>query len=368
MKIETTRAALLKPLQLVTGVVERRQTLPILQNVLVTAEAGGELTLRGTDMEVEMAATVGGAKVEPPGATTISARKMLDIWRALPDGAEVSLAVEKGRAVVRSGRSRFTLSTQPAGDYPAAAEDAPVAEFDIERGELLRLLRQVGFAMAKQDVRFYLNAMLLEVSAEHIRTVATDGFRLAMCTLDKGVADAELVRGVVPRKGVLELARMLGDSDEAVHVSMGKDYLRARQGAHLFGTRLLDATYPDYGNVIPEMPGKRLVADRDALRDVLGRVAIMSHAEHAGVRLRMEADSLIVQADNPQNEEAEEELAVEYGGTPVEIGFNVAYLQDILGALDTEKACIAVSDTESSARLAGAGAADCDYVLMPLNL
>ena len=368
MKFTTTRDNLLKPLQLVTGVVERRQTLPVLQNILVAADENG-LSLRGTDMEVEMVAQANeGVTVARPGQTTISARKLSDIWRALPDGAEVSVEVHDDRAIVRSGRSRFTLSTLPASDFPGLDSTAADTEFNIPRGDMQRLVRQTSFAMAQQDVRFYLNGMLLEVTDQHIRSVATDAYRLAMCTLNQGVAGVERIRAVVPRKGVLELARMVADNDEDVHCAVGKNYLRARQGAFSLGTRLLDATYPDYENVIPPMPDNRFVADRETLRSVFGRVGILSNEKYPGVRLGMEADVLTVQANNPEQEEAEEELAVEYGGEKVEIGFNVAYLQDILGVLDTDSVRIAVSDSESSALIDGPGAEHSVYVLMPMNL
>lgn len=368
MKFTTTRDSLLKPLQLVTGVVERRQTLPVLSNILVTTDESG-LSLRGTDMEVEMLARPSeGVRVEQTGSTTISARKLGDIWRALPQGAEVSVEVQGERAVVRAGRSRFTLATLPASDFPELDSAAADLELGFKRGDLLRLIRQTSFAMAHQDVRYYLNGMLLEVTDTHVRAVATDAYRLAMCTVPGGGTGTERVRVVVPRKGVLELARLVGENDEDLHCAIGRNYLRVRQGDFAFGTRLLEADYPDYENVIPPMPANSFTADRETLRSVFARVGILSNEKSSGVRLVMAGDSLSVQANNPDQEEAEEEVAVDYRGDAMQIGFNVSYLQDILGALDTESVRVAVTDAESSALIEGPGADHSLYVLMPMNL
>jgi DNA polymerase-3 subunit beta len=368
MKFTTDRETLLRAVQLVTGVVERRQTLPVLANLLVIVDEAG-VSLTGTDLEVELVARITeGITVERPGEATIPARKLADIWRSLPEGAAVSVEAEGDRAIVRSGRSRFSLATLPVADFPQVEGAPGDIEFSVAQADLQRLLDQTGFSMAQQDVRYFLNGLLLEVSSEHVRTVATDGHRLAMCTLDKGVAGADRVQVIVPRKGVVELGRLLGDGDDPVCITLGKNHLRASQGGYALTTKLVDGRFPEYDKVIPADSDNALIGDREALKQAFYRASILSNEKYRGVRLTLEQEQVTIQANNPEQEEAEEIVAIEYNGSPMEIGFNVSYLQDVLSVLDTDTVRLSINDANSSALIEGPGADDSVYVVMPMRL
>ena len=367
MKFVVSRDALLRPLQLVAGVVERRQTLPVLSNLCLTVE-GDRLSLAGTDLEVQLVAELA---LEGPAASdgeiTLPARKLMDIWRALPEGARVEFGLAEQRAVLRSGRSRFQLSTLPASEFPALDEGAAESGFTLSQGQLRHLIQRTSFSMAQQDVRYFLNGMLLEVAPEHVRTVSTDGHRLAMCTVRPGSEGTER-QVIVPRKGVLELARLLADGDEAVSVELGSNHLRASVGGFRFTTKLVDGKFPDYEKVVPRGGNREVLADRQTLREAFQRTAILSNEKYRGVRILLAEDSLTVQANNPEQEEAEEVVPVDFGGDPLEIGFNVSYLLDVLGVLESEQVRVTVSDANSSALLEDATGGDCLYVVMPMRL
>lgn len=367
MKFTTNREALLRPLQLVTGVVERRQTLPVLANLLVVAR-NGELSLTGTDLEVELVALDRGVTIEDEGQTTIPARKLADIWRSLPEGAEVTVQVEGDRAIVRSGRSRFALATLPAADFPKVESGPGDLELELPQNQLRRLLDQVSFSMAQQDVRYFLNGMLLEVAPDHTRSVATDGHRLAMCTLANGVAGADRVQAIVPRKGVLEMGRLLDDSDEPVTLHIGANHLRVALGPFTLTTKLVDGKFPDYEKVVPRRTERTMTGDRDALKQAFARASILSNEKYRGIRLILDGEQMTIQANNPEQEEAEEMVAVEYHGDRLEIGFNVSYLQDVLNVLDTDQVHLSVADANSSALIEGVGNEEALYVVMPMRL
>jgi DNA polymerase-3 subunit beta len=367
MKFTTNREALLRPLQLVTGVVERRQTLPVLANLLVVARDGA-LSLTGTDLEVELVAVERGVSIDEDGQATIPARKLADIWRSLPEGAEVSVQVEGDRAVVRAGRSRFTLATLPAADFPKVESGPGDLELTLSQGELRRLLDQVSFSMAQQDVRYFLNGMLLEVTRDHTRTVATDGHRLAMCTLANGAPDVERVQAIVPRKGVLELGRLLDDGEEGVTLHMGANHLRVTLGPFTLTTKLVDGKFPEYEKVVPRRTERTMSGDREALRQAFNRASILSNEKYRGIRLILDGELLTIQANNPEQEEAEEIVPVEYRGERMEIGFNVSYLQDVLNVLQSAEVTLSVADANSSALIEGAGNEEALYVVMPMRL
>ncbi|MBV1905484.1 MAG: DNA polymerase III subunit beta [Pseudomonadales bacterium] len=367
MQFTTTREALLKPLQLVTGVVERRQTLPILSNLLVEVSDSG-ISLTGTDLEVELVAHVNeGIDVGSSGKATIPARKLFDIWRSLPDGAEVNIKCEGDRAIVRSGRSRFSLATLPAGEFPGVDATAGDVELSITAADLRRLIEQTSFAMAHQDVRYFLNGMLLEISPGFVRTVATDGHRLAMCTL-KNLSEGTGMQAILPRKGVLELSKVISEDDGDIALAISKNHICIRHSEYTLTSKLVDGKFPDYEKVIPRDAGEALCADRNELKSGFNRAAILSNEKYRGVRLILSENQLTIQANNPEQEEAEETLVVEYVGPEVEIGFNVGYLQDVLSVLAAETVKISVSDANSSVLIEAAGAEDSVFVVMPMRL
>ncbi|MDG2278741.1 MAG: DNA polymerase III subunit beta [Pseudomonadales bacterium] len=366
MKFTIQREQLLKTLQLVTGVVERRQTLPVLSNLLVKA-TDNRLQFTGTDLEVELVAEC-DALVEQPGEVTLPARKLTDIWRSLADGAEVSVNVEGDRAIVRSGRSRFTLATLPAADFPKVPAGGSDVSVEVPQSALKALIDDVAFAMAQQDVRYFLNGMLLEVTSDHIRAVATDGHRLAMATAEGGADVASRVHAIIPRKGVLEVNRLLDGTNDTVKLQLGANHLQVQSGAFTLTTKLVDGQFPDYQKVIPADASRSMRADRETLRLAFQRASILSNEKYRGVRLTIDQEQLTIQANNPEQEEAEEVVAVEFGGDILEIGFNVSYLMDVLGVLNTDDVRFSVSDANSSALIEGVGHDSAVYVVMPMRL
>jgi DNA polymerase-3 subunit beta len=368
MKFVANRDALLRPLQLVTGVVERRHTLPVLANLLVRASEDGQVSVTGTDLEVELVARFTSIDVEQPGEATIPARKLADIWRSLPEGADVRVQTEGDRAIVRSGRSRFTLATLPATDFPEVDNQPGAVELRLERQALQRLLSSVSFSMAQQDVRYFLNGMLLEITDRHVRAVATDGHRLAMSTIVRDSAGLEAVRAIVPRKGVLELGRLLDSDESDLLLVVGENHLRASLGCFTLTSKLVDGKFPDYEKVIPRDVSRHLCGDRESLKQAFQRTAILSNEKYRGVRLGLDGETLTIRANNPEQEEAEETVAVDYTGEPMEIGFNVSYLQDVLNVLGDETVRLGVSDGNHSALIESAGDQDAVYVVMPMRL
>ena len=366
MKFKIQREAFLKPLQQIIGVVERRQTLPVLGNILVQANETG-LTLTATDLEVELIAKV-EQKVDDGGETTLPARKLLDICRTLPDEAWLEIRVEQDRASVRSGKSRFTLATLPASDFPVIEELKSVQAFALPQKDLKELIERTHFSMAQQDVRYYLNGLMLELDKKGLRSVATDGHRLAMCEMAAKTGVNESQQVIVPRKGVQELLRLLESEAGEVQIQLGSNHIRVSTPEIRFTSKLIDGRFPDYHRVMPKACDKQIQAERGQLRQALARTSILSNEKYRGIRLSLDKNILKIQAHNPEQEEAEEELEVQYGGDSLEIGFNVTYLLDALGALPGEDVRILLSDANSSCLIEEGQSGHCKYVVMPMRL
>lgn len=366
MKITTSRDDLLKPLLQVGGVVERRQTLPILANVLVSAKTN-QLGLTATDLEVELR-THADVQSDGEAEFTLPARKLIDICKALPEGADIELSIDGDKATLRSGRGRYTLGTLPAQDYPSIDPAAAADTLELPEKVLKHLIDKTHFAMAQQDVRYYLNGMLLEIKPGRIRTVATDGHRLAMCDMDFESETSVDIQVILPRKAVLELGRLLGDSDEPVKLEVSSSHIRLTTRSASFTSKLIDGRFPDYERVLPAGDTFTVVADKDLLRQSLARTAILSNEKYRGIRFRLSPGLLHLQAHNPEQDEAEEEVEVEYSGDEMTIGFNVGYLLDVLGTIDSDDVKIAVADANSSSLITGADAGNCRYVIMPMRL
>ncbi|WP_044873340.1 DNA polymerase III subunit beta [Pseudomonas sp. LFM046] len=367
MHFTIQREALLKPLQLVAGVVERRQTLPVLSNVLLVVE-GQQLSLTGTDLEVELVGRVALEEPAEPGEITVPARKLMDICKSLPSDALIDIRVDEQKLLIKAGRSRFTLSTLPANDFPTVEEGPGSLNFSLVQSKLRRLIERTSFAMAQQDVRYYLNGMLLEVNGGILRAVATDGHRLAMCAMEAGIEGVDRHQVIVPRKGILELARLLTEQDGEVRIVLGQHHIRATTGEFTFTSKLVDGKFPDYERVLPRGGDKLVIGDRQALREAFSRTAILSNEKYRGIRLTLASSLLKIQANNPEQEEAEEEVAVDYNGGNLEIGFNVSYLLDVLGVMSTEQVRLILSDANSSALVQEADNDDSSYVVMPMRL
>ena len=365
MKLSTGREALLKPLQAVIGVVERRQTMPILANVLLAAR-DGQLSITATDLEVELVATT-ELDVETAGEVTVPGRKLLDICRALPDNASVSLSQSGGKVTVRSGRSKFTLTTLPAAEFPTVEDINADKAIDVPQETLARLLEKTHFAMAQQDVRYYLNGLLIESGGTKLKAVATDGHRLALCQVDLDGGALPEKQVIVPRKGVLELQRLMsGEGD--LSLALGSNHIRIQLDGIRFTSKLIDGRFPEYDRVIPKDPGNELIGDRTLLKGAMQRTAILSNEKYRGIRLVIRDGGLLLQAHNPEQEEAEEEVEVKYTGDDMEIGFNVNYLVDALAVVETEEVSMAFVDANSSCLLREPGNDDCKYVVMPMRL
>ncbi len=305
--------------------------------------------------------------MQQPGEVTIPGRKLLDIFKSLADKTPVTLSTEGERVTIRAGRSRFTLSSLPAPEFPVVEEINAQQVLAVPQGEFRRLIDKTHFSMAQQDVRYYLNGMLLETEGKVLRAVATDGHRLALSEsqLEAMVKTAQQV--ILPRKGVLELQRILG-TEGTLELGIGTNHIRAQIGDIRFTSKLIDGRFPEYGRVIPQNPTRIVEADRDVLRQALQRTAILSNEKYRGIRLTVRPDLLTLQAHNPEQEEAEDQVEVGYSGDEIEIGFNVNYLLDALSAIDTEKVEIGLTDSNSSCLIRAHGIAGTKYVVMPMRL
>lgn len=366
MRFTVQREVILKPLQLVSGVVERKQTLPILSNVLLEVTREG-LALTGTDLEVEIIARTPLDSAEA-GKTTLPARKFMDICRALPEQALIEVSVDKERAVIRSKKSRFVLSTLPFSEFPNIEDMPTTLEISLPQRELKRLIDNTQFAMAQQDVRYYLNGLLLEISNGNLRTVATDGHRLAYCEVKADIKVDENQQIIIPRKGVAEIARLLEDSDQPITIKIGHNHIRIIGQELTFTSKLIDGKFPDYQRVIPHNSDKIIIGDRESLKQALTRASILSNEKYRSIRFQLSSNVLRILAHNPEQEEAEEEIAVNYEGTDLEIGFNATYILDALTAVTTPEAELRLSDPNSCCLILGAGVEDCKYVVMPMRI
>jgi DNA polymerase-3 subunit beta len=366
MKFTISREVLLQPLSQVIGVVERRQTLPVLANFMLTAR-DGRLTAIGTDMEVELISTV-HADVSQDGEITVPARKLLDIVKALPDGANVAFSVSDDKATLSAGRSRFTLSTLPASEFPATDQVESLENIEVSEATLKKMMDKTSFAMANQDVRYYLNGLLFDFSGEQLRAIATDGHRLAICDLESRIDISSDRQLIVPRKGVMELSRMLSGDADQVTLAIGRNHIRLVKGDTTFTSKLIDGRFPDYKAVIPVGADKQMLVDKATFIQALQRAAILSNEKYKGVRLEAAGTTIKIIAHNPQHEEAVEEIEAELNFDRLAVGFNVTYLLDALVAIDTEQVSLELKDANSSCLVSAPDSDVNRHVVMPLKL
>ena len=365
MKLSASRDTILKPLRAVIGVVERRQTMPILGHVLLAAQEN-QLSVTATDLEVELLAQT-EVKTESQGAITVPGRKLYDICRALPEGAKIDLSVSGDKLTLKAGRSRFTLSTLRAVDFPTVEEIATQQTLTTKQQTFQKLLEKTHFSMAQQDVRYYLNGLLLETEDTTLRAVATDGHRLALSELKLKSAAEKNEQVIVPRKGVLELQRLLNDEGD-VDLTIGAGHIRVHLNGIRFTSKLIDGRFPEYNRVVPNDIKSVITANRGLLRQALQRASILSNEKYRGVRLDLGENNLNIKANNPEQEEAEETLEVEYDGPSMEIGFNVNYLLDALSAVDEDQVQLGLSDANSSCLIKGPTTKNAKFVVMPMRL
>jgi len=325
------------------------------------------LSLTATDLEIEMVAGLIAEQSED-FQTTIPARKLLDICKALPEGSAIAFNVDENRVSLNSGRSRFTLSTLPAQDFPGLDEIDEQQSFTIAQKALKSLFEKTSFAMAQQDVRYYLNGILMEISPGKLKLVATDGHRLALSEteLDTGVGEDRQI--IIPRKAVLELSRLLDSVEDTAKCILSQNHIRLEIGSLVFTSKLIDGKFPDYQRVIPVDGNKTMEVERETLKQSMSRIAILSNEKYRGIRLSLTTGNLSIQANNPDQEEAEEELPVDYQEADLEIGFNVTYLIDVLNVLDSKKVQVKLKDSNSSAIISDSEDSSSLYVVMPMRL
>lgn len=368
MNINIQKETLEQPLAQIIGVVEKRQTLPILGNVFLDLTEN-RLTLVGSDLETEITTrvnNVGGSD----GQTTVSARKLFDICRSLPPESQLSLVIEEdNKMVVKAGKSRFTLQTLSGADYPRLEETVWKQEFTLSQAQLNSLLTRTSFSMAQQDVRYFLNGLLIEIHNDHILSVATDGHRLAKTQIHVGDLGIDLVQSIVPRKAVIEIAKFLdAGSDEPVSIKLNASHILVQSGDFLFISKLIDGRFPDYEKVIPANLDKHIIINRSNLIEILSRAAILSNEKFRGVSLNVSSNLLKVASHNPDQEHASDEMEVDYQGEDIEIGFNVNYLLEALKACDSENIDLGLLDPSTSCTFHAAGQDDTVYLIMPMRL
>jgi DNA polymerase III subunit beta len=365
--VKAKRDEILNPLSAVSGIIERRHTLPILSNVLIDRTASA-VSFLATDIEIQITARSSLTASGEARAITVGARKLVDILRALPESAEVTLDQQEKRLLVKAGKSRFTLQTMAAEDFPRLAKPAgDVARFALAQKALRRLLGLVQYAMAQQDIRYYLNGLLMVVEEKQLKLVATDGHRLAFASL-KLAADLPRQEVIVPRKTVLELSKLLADTDDEVKIEVSPAQAAFSFGSIELVSKLVDGKFPDYTRVIPTQHKNRLTIEREALRQALQRAAILSNEKFRGVRWVLADGSLKIVSSNAEQEEAHEEIEVKYSGDALDIGFNVNYLLDVLNNVSGAEIECAFGDSSSSALISYASEKDFKYVVMPMRI
>ncbi len=366
MKFSIERSLLLKPLQQVSGALGGRPSLPILGNILLQVE-NGQLSMTATDLEVELISKITLEGDFEAGAITVPSRKFLDICRGLPDSATITIVLEGDRVLVRSGRSRFTLATLPANDFPNIEGWESEVEITLSQAQLRKLIESTQFSMANQDVRYYLNGMMFETQGNIFRSVATDGHRMAVCNMPVG-SDLPEQQVIMPRKGIQELVRLLDSPDQSVTLQFGNSNVRAEVNNFVFTSKLVDGRFPDYRRVMPQSSNKTLEADCDELRQAFARAAILSNEKFRGVRVNLANNQMRITANNPEQEEAEEILDVDFQGDDIEIGFNVSYVLDVLNTLKCERVRISMTTANASALVEDCANDEAQYVVMPIRL
>mgnify|MGYP000079421642 CR=1 FL=1 len=368
--VSTTRDILLKPLQVVSGIVERRHTLPILANFLMRKQKE-QISFISTDIDIQITTKADFGVGEADFSTTVGARKLLDILRAMPEGP-INLNMKENRMVVQSGKSRFSLQTLSASEFPVMQTSGDqIASWKMSQKAFKQLISQVYFAMAQQDIRYYLNGMLLVLEGKDLIAVATDGHRLAFSqtTLENApTGSGQKQEIIIPRKTILECQHLLSDGDEPLELSLSGNQIKLSFGDIELISKLVEGKFPDYQRVIPKGHKNTLVVGRDLLQSALQRAAILTTEKFKGVRFSLSNNKITIQSTNAEQEEAQEEIETQYGGEVVEIGFNVTYLLDVLANIKNSDVQISLGDANSSAVITLPNSESFKYVVMPMRI
>ena len=371
MKATIERATLLKGLSHVQSVVERRNTIPILSNVLLEATAGGALRLMATDLDLQINEQVAAA-VDQPGATTVSAHTLFDIARKLPEGAQVSLAAAEGRMAIKAGRYTSSLPTLPRDDFPVIAEGELPTRFELPAEALKQIIDKARFAISTEETRYYLNGIFLHASEEAgkavLKAAATDGHRLARVTVPLPDGAAGMPDVIVPRKCVAELRKLLDEIDGSVGVSLSGSKIRFDLGQAILTSKLIDGTFPDYSRVIPTGNDKILKLDPNSFKEGVDRVSTIATEKTRAVKMALDRDKITLSVTSPENGTAAEEVPGEYAAAGFEIGFNSRYLLDILGQIDGDTVEVHLADAAAPTLIRENDKAAALYVLMPMRV
>jgi DNA polymerase-3 subunit beta len=367
MKATIERATLLKSLGHVQSVVERRNTIPILSNVLLEAREDGSIRLMATDLDLQVDESV-PANVTQPGATTISAHTLFDIVRKLPEGSQVELTAAEGKMQIVAGRARFNLSTLPRDDFPVIAEGELPTRFELPAATLRQIIEKTRFAISTEETRYYLMGIFLHVIDEQMRAAATDGHRLARVTVPKPDGADGMPDVIIPRKAVAELYRLLEELDGTVEISLSPTKIRFGLGNAILTSKLIDGTFPDYNRVIPTGNDKLLKLDPKSFSAGVDRVSTIASEKTRAVKISVERDKVTLSVTSPENGVATEELAADYGSDGIEIGFNARYLLDILGEIDGDTVEVHLADAAAPTLLRENDKSNALYVLMPMRV
>ena len=366
MKFIINREQLLLPLQKIVNVIEKRQTMPILSNVFLKIE-NNELILTGTDLEIQIIAII-PSENNSPGVITVPARKFLDICRLLPQQAEISFSLVDDKVKIHSGKSRFTLSTLPAADYPKFSESTMECSFKINAEQLNKALEKTVFCMANQDVRYYLNGLMVNVSNKKLKMVSSDGHRLSVYQDEIDQATGIEASIIIPRKGILELSRLLDDPETEVTVQFSNNNIKVDINRLYFSAKLIDAKYPDFDKVFRQEFFNQIQILKQPFKEALTRVAILANEQFKGISLAFEPDKLTISTHNPEHEEAEEELSIDYSGDPITIAFNAQYILDAVSNLDSELAVLTIAGNLSCCFIEEPNEQKFKFIIMPMRL
>jgi len=373
MKLTMQREVLLKPLQLLSGVVEKKQTLPILANVLIAVKEN-ILSIIGADLEIELKISLSVNDVVDSSSFTVSANKLMDICRALPEKATFELKHSGKNIFISCGHSNFTLATLPAEDFPLVDQNKHMIKFRVDRIKLLHLLKASSFAMAQQDVRYYLNGMLWEIDEKEFKVVSTDGHRMAVALTSMessiiGEGENEPKKLIVPRKAILELLRLLDDAEDEINIEIGRQHIRLLDSKYSFTSKLIDGRFPEYKRVIPQAGDKKIFFNREQLKNALTRISILSNEQLRAVCFQFRQDQLCLYANNVEQETAEEKIDIDYKKEDFDIVFNVNYLLDVLTVCQTDEVCFLLKDSSSSILIEESdGTEKAFFVVMPMCL
>jgi|TARA_B100000530_G_scaffold248222_1_gene162962 DNA polymerase-3 subunit beta len=365
MDFYITKEEVVKSINLTLGVVEKRQTLPILSNVLFEVDESS-LKLTATDLESEISTTSTISNFKSGGKITAPARKLSDLCRLMPDLAEIHFYLDGDNLKIETESGKYNLSTLPSEDFPVFETEDTQSQINISSQNLKNLITKTSFAMGNQDWRHYLNGLYMMIDDKVITTVATDAHRLAMATSSLNEASSESTSGIVPRKSINEIGKLVGDESENVVIQLGQTSIAANVSGTTFVSKLIEGKFPDYEQVIPSGESSLLVVDRKNFSESLSRVSVLSSEKYKGVRIITKKDSLNISANNPEKEQGEENLSCEYQGEEIDIAFNVNYLQEILSTIDSEKIEINFFGSEKSCLITDPNSENLKYVVMPL--